>query len=81
MAVTARAYISAAFSFGIRAEHDYTRRVTGTALRADALFVGNDPLFISRREQFAILTARYSIPSTYGTREIVEVGGLMKLWS
>jgi hypothetical protein len=49
--------------------------------RADALFVGNDPFFTSRREQFAILTARYSIPSTYGTREIVEVGGLMKLWS
>jgi putative tryptophan/tyrosine transport system substrate-binding protein len=27
--------------------------------------------------QLAILAAHYSIPSTYGTREIAEVGGLM----
>ena len=45
--------------------------------RYDALFVGNDPFFTSRREQLAILAAHHSIPSTYGTREIAEVGGLM----
>ena len=45
--------------------------------RSDALFVGNDPFFTSRRAQLAILAAHYSIPSTYGTREVAEVGGLM----
>jgi putative ABC transport system substrate-binding protein len=44
--------------------------------RADTLFVGNDPFFTSRRVQLAILAAHHSIPSTYGTREIAEVGGL-----
>jgi putative tryptophan/tyrosine transport system substrate-binding protein len=45
--------------------------------RSDALFVGNDPFFTSRRVQLSILAAHHSIPSTYGTREIAEVGGLM----
>jgi len=45
--------------------------------RSDVLFVGNDPFFTSRRSQLAVMTASYSIPSTYGTRESVEVGGLM----
>jgi putative tryptophan/tyrosine transport system substrate-binding protein len=45
--------------------------------RPNALFVGNDPFFTSRRVQIAILAAHHAIPSTYGTREITEVGGLM----
>jgi putative ABC transport system substrate-binding protein len=45
--------------------------------RSNALFVGNDPFFTSRRVQLAILAAHHTIPSTYGTREIAEVGGLM----
>jgi ABC-type uncharacterized transport system substrate-binding protein len=45
--------------------------------RSDILFVGGDPFFTSRRVQLAILAAHYSIPSTSGTREIAEAGGLM----
>jgi putative ABC transport system substrate-binding protein len=45
--------------------------------RLDALFVANVGFFTSRRVQLAIAAARYSIPAVYGTREFVEVGGLM----
>jgi ABC-type uncharacterized transport system substrate-binding protein len=45
--------------------------------RADALFVAPGAFFISRRVQFATLTARDRIPAAYAEREIVEAGGLM----
>jgi putative ABC transport system substrate-binding protein len=45
--------------------------------RPDALFVGGDPLFASRRVQVANLAARHAIAMTSGTREIAEAGGLM----
>jgi ABC-type uncharacterized transport system substrate-binding protein len=45
--------------------------------RSDILFVGGDPFFTSRRVQLAVLAAHYSIPLTFGTREIAEAGGLM----
>jgi putative ABC transport system substrate-binding protein len=45
--------------------------------RPDALFVGPDAFFNSRRVQFATLTARDRIPAAYGTRDAVEAGGLM----
>jgi putative ABC transport system substrate-binding protein len=45
--------------------------------RPDALLVGSDPLFTSRRVQLVNLAAQRSIPSTYAVREIAEVGGLM----
>jgi putative ABC transport system substrate-binding protein len=45
--------------------------------RADALLVGNDPLFVSRRVQLATLTARHAVPAIYPFREDTEAGGLM----
>ena len=45
--------------------------------RPDALFVGGDGFFASRRVQIAILAAQRSIPATYSQREFAEAGGLM----
>ena len=45
--------------------------------RPDALFVGPDGFFTSRRMQFATLTAVNKIPATYSNREYVAAGGLM----
>ena len=45
--------------------------------RIDALFVAPDTYFVSQRDQFVTLTARYRIPAAYSTREEVEAGGLM----
>jgi putative tryptophan/tyrosine transport system substrate-binding protein len=45
--------------------------------RPDALFVGPDPLFVSRRVQVVTLTARDRIPGVYSDRDTVAAGGLM----
>jgi putative tryptophan/tyrosine transport system substrate-binding protein len=45
--------------------------------RPDALFLGGDPFFTSRRVQLATLSARHAIPMVSQAREFVEVGGLM----
>ena len=44
---------------------------------ADALYIGPDQFFGSRRVQFATLAMRHVIPTTYSRREFPEVGGLM----
>jgi putative ABC transport system substrate-binding protein len=43
----------------------------------DALFVAADAFFVSRRTQFATLTARDRIPATYPSHDFVAGGGLM----
>jgi putative tryptophan/tyrosine transport system substrate-binding protein len=45
--------------------------------RTEALFVGGDSYFVSRRAQFATLAARHSIPTAYISRDFVQAGGLM----
>jgi putative ABC transport system substrate-binding protein len=45
--------------------------------RPDALFVGNDAFFSSRRVQLATLAARHAVPATFAVRDIAEAGGLM----
>jgi putative tryptophan/tyrosine transport system substrate-binding protein len=45
--------------------------------RPDALFVGPDGFFASRRVQFAILAARDRIVAAYSNRTYVAAGGLM----
>jgi len=49
--------------------------------RPDALFVGNEGFFVTRRVQLAILAAQCSVPAAYGTREQAEAGGLMSYGS
>src|SRR5262249_1748052 len=48
-----------------------------TRERPDALLVGDDPLFTSRRVQLTQLAAFHRLPATYASREIAEAGGLM----
>ena len=45
--------------------------------RPDALFVGGDTVFASRRVQLAHLATRHTIPAIYAQREYTEAGGLM----
>jgi putative tryptophan/tyrosine transport system substrate-binding protein len=45
--------------------------------RLDALFLGADPFFTSRRVQLANLAARHGVPMISATREVPEAGGLV----
>jgi hypothetical protein len=45
--------------------------------KTDALVVGADPFFFTRRVQFATLATRHAIPAIYTVREYPEAGCLM----
>jgi putative ABC transport system substrate-binding protein len=45
--------------------------------RPDALFVGNDPVFASRRLQLVNTAARHAVLAIFSQREFADVGGLM----
>ncbi|HEV2968563.1 MAG TPA: ABC transporter substrate-binding protein [Pirellulales bacterium] len=49
----------------------------GDEKSAQGLLVTNDPFYIARRVQLAILAARYAVPAIYPFREMAEVGGLL----
>jgi putative ABC transport system substrate-binding protein len=50
---------------------------TFTNDRPDALFVGGDAFFYSRRRQIATLAARDKIPASFGSSDAVTDGGLI----
>src|SRR5262249_4215454 len=49
--------------------------------RPDALLVGGDPFFTSRRVHLVNLASRHAVPTAFGQRENAEAGGLMSYGS
>jgi putative ABC transport system substrate-binding protein len=78
--ITLRDAEAAARALGIQIQvfHAGTSREIDAAFatfaheRPDALFVGNDGFFTSRRVQLANLASRYALPATSGAREVTE---------
>jgi putative ABC transport system substrate-binding protein len=71
------------FSLQIQTFHADTDREIDAAFqslvreRPDALFIAITPFFIARRVQLVQLAAFHRIPTSYGSRDFAEVGGLM----
>src|SRR5262249_56297333 len=45
--------------------------------RVNAIVIGADSLFLSRRDQLVGLAARHALPASYNLREFVDNGGLI----
>jgi putative tryptophan/tyrosine transport system substrate-binding protein len=45
--------------------------------KIEALVVGTDPFFYTRRVQLALLAAHYNLPTIFNVREYAEAGGLL----
>jgi putative ABC transport system substrate-binding protein len=61
-----------------RTEGDFETVFAALArIKAGALVIGNDGLFISRREQLGALTARHAMPAIFQFREFAAAGGLL----
>jgi len=50
-------------------------------VRAEALVVGSDPVFVSLSRNLIELTTRHAFPTIYYAREFAEAGGLMSYGS
>ena len=61
----------------IRRGEDIAAAFDGVKGRAEALYVANDPLVDTHRQQIQALALAARLPAMYGSREHVESGGLM----
>jgi len=61
----------------IRRGEDIAAAFDGLKGRAEAVYVANDPLVDSHRQQIQALALAGRLPAMYGSREHVESGGLM----
>ena len=62
----------------VSSEREFEPAVASLKQRgAGALFISNEVLFTSRRDQIVALAARHSIPASYPYQEFAAAGGLM----
>lgn len=45
--------------------------------KADAIFIGTDPILLDRREQIVTLTERHALPAVFWVRQFAVAGGLL----
>jgi len=65
------------FTLKIRRSEDIASAFDTLEGRADALYVATDPLILTNRIRINTSALGVRVPAMYGSREYVEVGGLM----
>jgi putative ABC transport system substrate-binding protein len=65
------------FTLKIQRSEDLASAFDALNGRADALYVATDPLILTNRIRINTLALGVRVPAMYGSREYVEVGGLM----